>query len=130
MNLPRFSVRHPVTVAMFVCGVLLLGLVSLNRLGTDLLPNLDSPRISVALESGNKSPREMEDSYAEQAMRTLAECGITSGETGAAALAGLEAVIASSNPLELGKETTALVISTEGATDPAAYERIVGRKPT
>lgn len=51
---------------MCVCGVLLLGFVSLNRLGTDLLPNLDSPRISVALESGNKSPREMEDTYAEQ----------------------------------------------------------------
>ncbi|GMR22153.1 MAG: diaminopropionate ammonia-lyase [Acidobacteriota bacterium] len=74
----------------------------------------------------------VEDSYAEAAMRTLAECGITSGETGAAALAGLEAVMismTSSNPLQLGKETTALVISTEGATDPAAYERIVGRKP-
>ena len=71
----------------------------------------------------------VEDSYAEAAMRTLAECGITSGETGAAALAGLEAVMASSNPLQLGKETTVLVISTEGATDPAAYERIVGRKP-
>ncbi len=72
----------------------------------------------------------VEDSYAEQAMRTLAVCGIISGETGAAALAGLEAVMASSNPLELGKESTVLVISTEGATDPAAYERIVGRKPT
>lgn len=71
----------------------------------------------------------VEDSYAEAAMRTLAECGITSGETGAAALAGLEAVMASSKPLELGKDTTVLVISTEGATDPAAYERIVGRKP-
>ena len=71
----------------------------------------------------------VEDSYAEAAMQTLAECSITSGETGAAALAGLEAVMASSNPLELGKETTVLVISTEGATDPGAYERIVGRKP-
>ena len=71
----------------------------------------------------------VEDSYAEAAMRTLAECGITSGESGAAALAGLEAVMASSKPLELGKDTTVLVISTEGATDPAAYERIVGQKP-
>ena len=66
MNLPQFSVKHPVTIAMFVCGVLLLGFVSLNRLGTDLLPNLDSPRVMVALESGTKSPREMEDTYAEQ----------------------------------------------------------------
>ncbi|MFP6615616.1 MAG: efflux RND transporter permease subunit, partial [Candidatus Hydrogenedentota bacterium] len=66
MSLPQFSAKHPVTIAMLVCGVLLLGFVSLNRLGTDLLPDLDSPRISVALESGNKSPREMEDTYAEQ----------------------------------------------------------------
>jgi len=66
MNLPDFSARHPVTVAMVVCGILLLGIVSLNRLGTDLLPDIKSPRIVVALESGNKSPREMEDVYAEQ----------------------------------------------------------------
>lgn len=66
MNLPQFSAEHPVTVSMVVCGVLLLGLVSLNRLGTDLLPDLASPRITVALESGNKSPREMEDTYAER----------------------------------------------------------------
>ncbi len=51
---------------MIVCGILLLGLVSLNRLGTDLLPDLDSPRVVVALESGAKSPREMEDMYAER----------------------------------------------------------------
>jgi len=66
MSLQKFAVDHPVTIAMFVCGVLLLGFVSLNRLGTDLLPNLDSPRVMVALESGAKSPREMEDTYAEQ----------------------------------------------------------------
>ena len=51
---------------MIVCGILLLGVVSLNRLGIDLLPDLQSPRIVVALESGNKSPREMEDTYAER----------------------------------------------------------------
>ncbi len=66
MNLPQFSARHPVAVSMAVCGILLLGLVSLNRLGTDLLPDLESPRIVVALESGDKSPREMEDTYAER----------------------------------------------------------------
>lgn len=66
MSLPQFSAKHPVTIAMFACAVLLLGFVSLNRLGTDLLPNIESPRISVALESGTKSPREMEDTYAER----------------------------------------------------------------
>ena len=51
---------------MIVCAVLLIGFVSLNRLGTDLLPDLDSPRVVIALESANKSPREMEDLYAER----------------------------------------------------------------
>ncbi len=51
---------------MAVCAVLLLGFVSLERLGTDLLPDLDTPRIVVALESSGKSPREMEDTYAER----------------------------------------------------------------
>ena len=37
MSLPQFSAKHPVTIAMFACAVLLLGFVSLNRLGTDLL---------------------------------------------------------------------------------------------
>lgn len=71
----------------------------------------------------------VEDRYAEQAMRALADSRIVSGETGAAALAGLEAVIASSKPLGLDESTTVLLISTEGATDPEAYERIVGRAP-
>jgi HAE1 family hydrophobic/amphiphilic exporter-1 len=51
---------------MAVCAVLLIGFVSLDRLGTDLLPDLESPRVVVALESTNKSPREMEDMYAER----------------------------------------------------------------
>jgi hydrophobic/amphiphilic exporter-1 (mainly G- bacteria), HAE1 family len=66
MNLPLFSAKHRVTVSMAVCAVLLLGFVSLKRLGTDLLPDLDTPRIVVALESSGKSPREMEDTYAER----------------------------------------------------------------
>ena len=72
----------------------------------------------------------IEDRYAEEAMRTLAQCGIVSGETGAAALGGLEALMASGNPLGLGSETKVLLISTEGATDPEAYERIVPPPPS
>ena len=71
----------------------------------------------------------IEDAWAEEAMRTLAACGVVSGETGAAALAGLLATMAESNPLQLDGETTVLVLSTEGATDPEAYERIVGTRP-
>ena len=51
----------------------------------------------------------VEDSFAEEAMRTLAGCGVVSGETGAAALAGLEAVMASSNPIGLGSGARVLL---------------------
>jgi diaminopropionate ammonia-lyase len=77
----------------------------------------------------------VEDSLAEQAMRSLAACGIVSGETGAAALAGLEGVLALPEAPEIRGETgldrsaTVLLLSTEGATDPESYERIVGRPP-
>lgn len=74
----------------------------------------------------------IDDSYAEEAMRTLAGCGIVSGETGAAALAGLEALIATPEATEirdevgLDRNATVLLLVTEGATDPESYGRIVG----
>jgi diaminopropionate ammonia-lyase len=75
----------------------------------------------------------IEDSFAEQAMRTLAANGIVSGETGAAALGGLEAILARDDSdslreaIGLDRGATVLLLSTEGATDPESYLRIVGR---
>jgi diaminopropionate ammonia-lyase len=57
-------------------------------------------------------------------MRDLATVGIVAGETGAAALAGLGA-LAAAMP-DLVRDRRALVLCTEGATDPSAYRRIVG----
>jgi diaminopropionate ammonia-lyase len=70
------------------------------------------------------------DSMAERAMRALADCGIVSGETGAAALAGLETLLSlpEARELHLDGSASVLLLSTEGATDPESYERIVGRK--
>lgn len=74
----------------------------------------------------------IDDTYAEEAMRTLASCGIVSGETGAAALAGLEALLALPQATEVREEidlegnATVLLLVTEGATDPESYRRIVG----
>jgi diaminopropionate ammonia-lyase len=72
------------------------------------------------------------DTAAEAAMRALAAVGITAGETGAASLAGLQTVAAhgptvGTVPELAGKH--ALVLCTEGATDPVNYRRIVGRAP-
>jgi diaminopropionate ammonia-lyase len=70
----------------------------------------------------------VDDAAAEQAMRDLATAGIVAGETGAAALAGLRA-LAAAMPGEV-RDRRALVLCTEGATDPSAYRRIVGHDPT
>ena len=72
----------------------------------------------------------VDDTAAEQAMRDLATIGVVAGETGAAALAGLRAAVAAGAagaPDLRGRR--ALVLCTEGATDPVAYRRIVGDEP-
>lgn len=56
------------------------------------------------------------------AMRDLARIGVVAGETGAAGLAGLRAFVAADTEIS-GK--SALVLCTEGATDPEVYARIV-----
>jgi diaminopropionate ammonia-lyase len=70
------------------------------------------------------------DEDAKAAMRAFADIGIVAGETGAAGLAGVEAVMhdeAARQATPLGPDSTVLLICTEGATDPVAYEQIVGR---
>ncbi|NMB17658.1 MAG: efflux RND transporter permease subunit, partial [Firmicutes bacterium] len=48
MKLSQLAIRRPVTIAMAVVFVLLFGILSLNRLGLDLLPKLNVPFITVA----------------------------------------------------------------------------------
>ncbi len=72
----------------------------------------------------------VDDDEARQAMRDLAAAAVVAGETGAASLAGLEALLASEQSaaaLPDKANATILVVVTEGATDPAAYEAIVGK---
>lgn len=71
------------------------------------------------------------------AMRLLAEPlpgdpAVVAGESGCVGLAGLLHVLgdpALAERIGLGATARVLVINTEGATDPALYERIVGRSP-
>ena len=72
----------------------------------------------------------VDDDAACQAMRDLADAAVVAGETGAASLAGLRALLSdrtASNELPDRANKTALVIVTEGATDASAYRRIVDR---
>ena len=68
------------------------------------------------------------DDAAIDAMRTLATHGVVSGESGAAGLAAF--ALAAADPearaaLALGGTSRVLLFSTEGATDPALYARLV-----
>jgi diaminopropionate ammonia-lyase len=68
----------------------------------------------------------VDDDAAEDAMRDLARIGVVAGESGAAGLAGLRALAEQAPDMLPLRGRTALVICTEGATDPVAYNRIVG----
>ena len=76
----------------------------------------------------------IEDHWAEDAMIELSQEGIVAGETGAAALAGLDALVHWADVREirhrvgLDPNAVVLVIITEGATDPVGYERVVGKR--
>jgi diaminopropionate ammonia-lyase len=74
----------------------------------------------------------VDDDAARQAMRDLAAAAVAAGETGAACLAGLEALLADPAAREqLGdlSAATVLLLVTEGATDPTNFEAVVGRSP-
>jgi HAE1 family hydrophobic/amphiphilic exporter-1 len=59
-SLPRFSIKNPVTVSMIVLAVLLLGFISFSRLGTNLMPEIDNPRLFVEVDAGERPPAEIE----------------------------------------------------------------------
>ena len=72
----------------------------------------------------------IDDDRCREAVRALAGAGLDVGETGAAALGGLLAVVDEHrDALPLPAEATVLLLVTEGVTDPANFERIVGRPP-
>ncbi len=69
------------------------------------------------------------DQAAVDCMRLLAKSGVVAGESGVAGLAAL--LLAAADPkaretLGLTEESRVLLFSTEGATDPALYEKLVG----
>jgi hydrophobic/amphiphilic exporter-1 (mainly G- bacteria), HAE1 family len=65
-SIARFAVKYPVTVLMLVLGVILLGFISLGKLGTDLFPDLNTPKIYIELKAGEKPPEEIEKNYVDQ----------------------------------------------------------------
>lgn len=93
---------------------------------------LASPLALPLLAAGLDASIAISDEMARVAMRALASAGVVAGETGAAGLAGLIALmggldaVAAQERLNIGPRTHILMIITEGATDPEAYAQIVG----
>ena len=65
-KLIQFAVDYPVTISMAILGICILGYISYSRLGVDLFPDLNSPRLFVEIQAGEKAPEEIEKQYVEQ----------------------------------------------------------------
>jgi diaminopropionate ammonia-lyase len=81
------------------------------------------------LDRGAAAFMAIPDGAAVATMRLLAQAGVVAGKPGVAGLAG--SLLAAADPaaresLGLGKDSRVLVFSTEGATDPKLYARLVG----
>ncbi len=60
MSLIRTSIQRPVTVSMFVVAVVLFGLVSLDRLALNLLPDISYPSLTIQTDYEDAAPEEIE----------------------------------------------------------------------
>jgi len=61
MNLPKFSVNKPVTTAMMTLIVVVFGLISLGRLGLDMLPDIEFPVVSIITSYSGVTSQDIEE---------------------------------------------------------------------
>ena len=66
----NFAVTNPVTITMVLMAVLLLGYISYDRLNVDLLPKMNSPRLFIEIEAGERPPEEIETLFIESMEQT------------------------------------------------------------
>ncbi|MBL8696786.1 MAG: diaminopropionate ammonia-lyase [Alphaproteobacteria bacterium] len=89
-----------------------------------------SPLAWAILDPGADAFMAIGDDTIAPAMRALADHGVVGGESGVAGMAGLVAVAkdpAMRTTLRLDAGARVLLFGTEGGTDPALYEQLVGR---
>ncbi|HHW91401.1 MAG TPA: efflux RND transporter permease subunit, partial [Firmicutes bacterium] len=60
MNFTDFALKRPITVLMLIIVVIILGSVSLTRVGLDLLPEMNFPIAAVITEYRGVGPEEIE----------------------------------------------------------------------
>ena len=66
-----FAARRPIAVAVVALAVALVGWLSWRDLPVDLLPDLQSPTVVVAIRAGDRPPTEMERLYGERMEQLL-----------------------------------------------------------
>jgi diaminopropionate ammonia-lyase len=127
-------VVEPVTAACGLASKIAGHPVAVPGPHRSIMAGLNCGNVSIVawpvIERGVDAFVTVTDAAAEAAMRALASVGVIAGETGAASLAGLQTLAADGPTLGTvpaldGRH--ALVLCTEGATDPVSYERIVGQ---
>ncbi|MGI6678080.1 MAG: efflux RND transporter permease subunit [Dehalobacterium sp.] len=65
MKIIETSVRRPVTIAMLILAIVLVGIVSLSRLSIDLYPKMDLPYAVVVAQYSGAGPGEVESTVTE-----------------------------------------------------------------
>lgn len=65
-SITKFSVDNPVSVSMIILATLLLGYISFGKLGVDLFPDLNNPRLFIELKSGERPPEEIEEKFVDR----------------------------------------------------------------
>lgn len=98
-----------------------------------VLAGLNAGRVSTvahpALVNGIDGFLAIDDASAQAAVALLADHGITAGETGAAGLGALLALPGAAEQLSGSAPANALVLITEGATDPVSYAESLATPP-
>ena len=61
MNIGKFSVKRPVTIAMAALVMILFGVVSFTRMSIDLMPKMDLPIMAVTTNYDGAGPEEVEE---------------------------------------------------------------------
>jgi diaminopropionate ammonia-lyase len=139
VSMPKIVGVEPTTAACMLASMKANQIVSLTTPPRTIMAglNCDTPSLIAwpIVSKGVDLFISIEDEWACKGMRTLAAIGLVSGETGAAGIGGILALLndpsmrAAHASLEINNTTRILVICTEGATDPVAYERIVATSP-
>ncbi len=133
---PHILVVEPVGSACILRSVQAGSLLTIDGPQGSIMAGLNCGRPSEVawplVSEGVDSFVEIEDHWAEEAMRVLAADGVAAGETGAAGAAALLAVAEDphlapvADWIGLQHDPTVVVLCTEGATDPHSYRLIVG----